>query len=699
MNGSEYPVEGSRRIGAIFQAGRALSGAFRSRTAEENSAQIAPVAVSALLVFVGYFLGAKIGFALTFQPHPVAVLWPPNAVLLAALLLTPFRIWGILLLAAFGAHWVVQLQSDVPPWMILCWFISNSCEALIGATTIRHFVGPHVRLDRLRTVAMFCLCGAFLGPFLSSFLDSAFVVLNHWGQGSYWEIWRIRFTSNVLAAVTVAAPIVTWIRREVPFWRQLSRRRVLEGSCLLLGLFAISFGLFNGMASDADSALLYVPLPFLLWGAVRFGSRGATAAISAVAFVAIVGVARGHGPFAGKSPEESALSVQLFLIFMSVPLLFLAAIMEERAEVAEKLHEREERVELAAESAHLALWTIDFLHHKSWMNEKGRELFGFAPEERLSRELFLSRVHPEDRRAADAVIQSARLASRKFEVEYRLLRPDGETRWLISRGRYLRNDLGQLSELIGVAIDVTAQVKAALELRLQREELARLGRVALMGELTASVAHELNQPLTAIASNAAAGKRFLAKGAADPKMLEELLGDVFADAQRAGNIIQGIRHLVRKGEGNRTSVELNQVILDVLRLLHSDLLGRSATVETNLFPGVSAIQADPVHLQQLLLNLIMNALEAMQHTPVANRRILISTWAANGSVEVSVRDHGAGLPQEDPEKVFARFFSTKPDGMGMGLTIVRSIVDAYGGEVGAESLEDGARFFFRLPVV
>ena len=697
MNSSEYRVVRDSRIGALLQTGRGLAVALGSRTAEDRSAHAAPMAVSAFLVFAAYYLGAKVGFALTFQPHPVSVLWPPNAILLAAFLLTPFRTWWILLLAAFGAHWLVQLEGDVPPRMIFCWFISNSCEALIGATTIRYFVGQEVRLDRLSSVAIFCLGGVFLGPFLSSFLDSAFVVLNHWGQGSYWEIWHIRLTSNVLAALTVAAPIVTWIKSEAPFWRQLSPRRVLEGSCLLLGLIAISFGLFNGMASDADSALLYVPLPFLLWGAVRFGSRGATATISTVAFVAIIGVAHGQGPFAGKSAEENALSVQLFLIFMSVPLLFLAAIMEERAEAEETLREREERIELAAESAHLALWTIDFRRHKSWMNEKGRELFGFEPDERLSREVFLSRVHPEDRRAVDAAIERARIDSERFEVEYRLLRSDGETRWIISRGRYLRNDVGQLSELMGVAIDVTAQVRATLELRLQREEMARLGRVGLMGELTASVAHELNQPLTAIASNAAAGRRFLANGGADPEMLGELLDDVYADAQRAGNIIHGIRHLVRKGEGNRKSVELNRTILEVLRLLHSDLLGRSATVETELAPGVGAIEADPVHLQQLLLNLIMNSLEAMQHTPLANCRILISTSAAKGSVEVSVRDHGVGLPQEDPDKIFARFFSTKPDGMGMGLTIVRSIVEAHGGELGAENLEDGARFFFRLP--
>jgi C4-dicarboxylate-specific signal transduction histidine kinase len=252
---------------------------------------------------------------------------------------------------------------------------------------------------------------------------------------------------------------------------------------------------------------------------------------------------------------------------------------------------------------------------------------------------------------------------------------------------------------MGVAIDVTAQVKSNLELRLQREEMARLSRVALMGELTASLAHELNQPLTAIASNAAAGKRFLARGVLDIKMFEELLGDVFTDARRAGDVIRGIHHLVRKTDGSRRSVNLNEIVLEVLRLLHSDLLGRATTVETKLAPNLAAVQADPIHLQQVLLNLIMNSLEAMHDTPAANRRILISTAAIDGFVEASVRDHGVGLPLDDRNQIFSHFFSTKPNGMGMGLTIVRSIVEQHGGELRAENLKDGARLSFRLPAV
>src|SRR5207249_1275185 len=166
---------------------------------------------AALLVFAAYYLGAKVGFALTLRPHPVSVLWPPNSILLAALLLTPVRVWWVILLAAFPAHLAAQLQSDVPPAMILCWFISNSCEALIGAGCVRYLIDRPVRFDRLGNVGIFIFFAAFLGPFLSSFVDAAFVAINHFGGDSYWQVWRIRFTSNILAALTLVPLIVPWV--------------------------------------------------------------------------------------------------------------------------------------------------------------------------------------------------------------------------------------------------------------------------------------------------------------------------------------------------------------------------------------------------------------------------------------------------------------------------------------------------------
>lgn len=654
---------------------------------------------TALLVALAYYLGAKIGFALTLQPHPVSVLWPPNAILLAALLLTPLRIWWVILLAAFPAHLAAQLQSSVPPTMILCWFISNSCEALIGAGCVRYLIEYPVRFDRLRNVGIFCVFAALVGPFLSSFLDAAFVAINQWGQDSYWQVWRIRFTSNVLAALTLVPFFVTWSGDGISWLGRIRRARFLEGTLLVLGLLSVNAIVFYKLGPTADFALLYLPLPFLIWAAVRFGSRGASAAICAVTFLAIWSAGHGYGPFSMRSSEENALSIQMFLIVMSVPLLLLAAVIEERRKGAMILHQRDERITLAAESGNLAFWTINFERQESWMNDKGRVIFDFAPDEFLTRELFLSRVHPEDRDAVDEAIERARATSPTFEFEYRVLRPDGETRWLISRGRYVRNDRGGISELIGVAIDVTAQVKANLELRLQREEMARMSRVSSMGELTASLAHELNQPLTAIASNAAAGRRLLAQGPPDPEMFKELLADVSADARRAGDIIHGIHHFVRKSEGTRRPVNLNEIVREVLRLLHSDLLGRGTTVETELEPSLPTVEADPVHLQQVLLNLLMNSLEAMQATPAESRRAIICTKReADSFVLVSVRDYGSGLPKDNLDKVFAHFYSTKPNGMGMGLTIVRSIVEAHGGKLSAENTEDGARFCFRLPV-
>ena len=392
----------------------------------------------------------------------------------------------------------------------------------------------------------------------------------------------------------------------------------------------------------------------------------------------------------GPQPEETRLTEIA---------THIAGIAIDRQRQQEILRERDARINLAAESADLAFWVLYPEQGNAWMSDKGRRIYGFDSNLPLTCELILSRIHPDERAAVKADYDRACSLHGAFESEHRLLLPYGKIRWVIMRGRCLQDEHGNLLETIGVTLDVSPQKQAALQLQVQREEMAHRNRVALMGEMTASFAHELNQPLTAIANNASAARRFLEHGNTDPVLLQELLQDMVADSQRAGEVIRGIRSLVRKETSVHTLVNLNSVITDTVRLVSSDILNRESVVTTELDPHLPQVQAALVQIQQVLLNLIINALDAVEQLPPAERRIIIRTRADKEDVaEVSVRDFGVGLPKDRPEKVFDHFFSTKQKGMGMGLAIVRSIIEAHGGTITAENAPDrGARMVVRLP--
>jgi PAS domain S-box-containing protein len=394
----------------------------------------------------------------------------------------------------------------------------------------------------------------------------------------------------------------------------------------------------------------------------------------------------------GPQPEETRLTEIA---------THIAGIAIDRQRQQEILREREARISLAAESADLAFWILYPEQNTAWMSEKGRRIYGFDSKLPLTCDLILSRVHPDERAAVKTAYDRSCALYGTFESEHRLLLPYGKTRWVIMRGRCLRDEEGNLLETIGVTLDVSAQKQADLQLQHQRDEMAHRNRVSLMGEMTASFAHELNQPLTAIANNASAARRFLQRGNIDPALLQQLLQDMVADSQRAGEVIRGIRSLVRKETSAHTLLSLNEVIADTVRLVSTDVLSRESVVTTELDPQLPQVSATLVQIQQVLLNLIINALDAMEGLPPAERRVIVSTrWDKDDVVEVSVRDFGTGLPKDQPDKVFDHFFSTKQKGMGMGLTIVRSIIEAHGGTIVAEDApERGARMVVRLPAV
>jgi signal transduction histidine kinase len=517
----------------------------------------------ALVVAAAYYLGAKIGFAFTFQPHPISTLWLPNALLLASLLLLPVSTWWVLLAAALPAHLAAELQSGVPLTMVLGWFASNSTEALIGAVCIRRFCAAPLRFDSFRDVGVFLLFGAFLAPLLSSFLDAALVATIGWGQGAYWELVRLRFLSNVLAALIVVPFVMTWTEDGLAAVRGASRRRAAEAAALFVCLLAVVLAIFDRHQAGSSTfhALLNAPLPFLLWAAVRFGPRGTSAAILVLVLFAIWGATHGEGPFVTSSPEENARSVQLFLIAMSVPVLLLAAALEERRK------------------------------------------------------------------------------------------------------------------------DVIAQRSAELEAKEQRQQLTHLTRVALLGQLSGALAHELNQPLTAILSNAQAAQHFLASDRIDLDELRDILGDIVAEDQRAGEVIRRLRALFKKGETQFQPLDANDVVRESLDLAHGDLVTRNIEVATDLSPRLFAVTADRVQLQQVLLNLLVNAIEAMGENTPDERRLTVSTQPLGGGVQLSVSDRGPGIPEDRQRRLFEPFFTTKPQGLGLGLSISRSIVTAHGGRL------------------
>ena len=362
------------------------------------------------------------------------------------------------------------------------------------------------------------------------------------------------------------------------------------------------------------------------------------------------------------------------------------------------LRESEARFRTMANTAPVMIWMsgtdkLCTFFNKGWLEFTGRKL-----EQELGNG-WAEGVHREDLDHCFEIYVNSFDARQPFTMEYRLRRGDGEYRSVLDTGapRFASN--GTFLGYIGSAVDITERKVAEAKDRKHREELAHLSRVAIMGEIAGALAHELNQPLTGIVNNASAGRRFIAKGRADLPKLDGLFEAVVEDGRRAGEIIRGIRGMVHKGKEVRDPVNLNDVIAGVLRLVHSEALDRHCVLVAESEPELPSVQADQVQLQQVLLNLLVNAFEAMRDTPAADRRVIIrSERETEGRVRLSVRDFGAGLPAEEPERIFERFYSTKREGMGMGLAIARSIIASHGGELAAANAEGGGAYvYFSLP--
>ncbi len=946
-----------------------------------------------MLVCLAYYLGARLGFALTLKPSPISTLWPPNSIVLAALLLTPTRSWWLVLLGALPAHLAVQIPLGFPPGMILGWYISNCSEALIGAAIVRHLVKGELRFDRSRDVGVFIFGAAFMGTFVSCFLDAGFVTLSHTSQDSFWELWRTRLFSNVLASLTLVPVIVTWCRHGFEDLGRVSTARQLEIALLTAGLLLAAALVFNGeQAGFSTSPILpYVPLPFVLWAAVRAGSRGTSTFLLIITGWAIWGAVHGRGPFLTSSPAENAFAIQLFMIVFSVPLLMLAAVIEERRDIEVQARDNEERLNLTLSAAQLGTWEWWVGKDTGWWSEKSNHILGLDADRDLSLGAFLSAVVPEDRSRVQGAIQGALDEGKPYECEFRVLQSGTEPRWILAKGKTLYDASGRPTRMLGVNVDITQQKNAealrreevalresegrlrdmanampqivwtaaadgrleyfnqrwhemtgasdsvildqswlsmthpedqektrdawlravatgepcevehrlrvaetgdyrwhlarahpvrdasgaiirwygsctdiqdqksverelrdiqqqlesrvaertadlsaavvALEAEIadritaeralrsseerfgkafhssphgiaivrqgdycmvevnekwemmfghsrsdvvgrtaedlnmivdehqlnaarmqleadgflhefemdlrtrsgailqvlivadtmemageqcfivnvrdvtdrkqaevaaeaQRRELAHLSRVASLGELSGALAHELNQPLAAILANTRAAQRMMSRNAPDLVEIRAILEDIVVDDRRAGQVIGRLRALLKKGETRTSELNLNELVQEVRDLLHTELIRRRVTTDIRLTRMMPLLVGDRVELQQVILNLISNACDAMAGRPADHRLLTITTSITpDGWVELAVQDRGTGIPPERLDQIFDAFFTTKTNGLGLGLAICRSIVNAHGGRLWAVNNPFGGATF------
>jgi PAS domain S-box-containing protein len=376
----------------------------------------------------------------------------------------------------------------------------------------------------------------------------------------------------------------------------------------------------------------------------------------------------------------------------------------ERKRTEEALRRDEAWLAQAQRLSHTGTWVMNgttrrFLY---WSDESYR-IWGFDPMQGLpSREDMWGRIHPDDRERIWGEVQEALREETDFFAEFRILLPDGTVKYLEANTHHEFSPHGALLEVVCTNVDVTERKRAQDErekLRQLESDLAHMNRLSVMGELAASLAHEIAQPIATARNNARAAMNFLARSPSEPGEVRESLACVVDDADRAAEILDRIRDQIKKTPPRKERVDLNKAITDVIALAQSAIIKNGVSVQTDLIEGLPHIQADRVQLQQVILNLILNAVEAMSSVEKRVRRLSISTEQhQSGGVLVSVRDSGPGIDSEHLDRIFDAFYTTKSSGVGMGLSICRSIIKAHGGHLWAEAnAPRGSAFQFTLP--
>jgi signal transduction histidine kinase/integral membrane sensor domain MASE1 len=650
--------------------------------------------VSGLSLFLPIVLvGHWVSELLRYRQVGVAVFFLPYAALTAALILAPRRDWVWYIVVDVAVS-VAAHSPRLGLSRVAFAQVADVTQALLATTLLRSLSGGRPRFDSVGGLLRFLLGALVVAPAVGAALGGANIVA-HDPSKTFGRAWLGWFVSGGLTGLSMLPALLLVFLPGGVRRRRVDPARATEGAAIAAALAATCWlSLTLGTGAGWRVALaLYAPLPALIWTALRFGAGATSVALTALTFAAVIGADRGAGPFLPLSLDERILAVQLFVVLTSVPVLFIAAISSARRAVVE-LH----RAALASMHAHVAV--LDGRGTVVEVNESWRRIAESPGASTCHRagvgdnyvdvcRAAAERGDAAAARTVDGVVGVLSGGSRLFEMEYGA--GGGDAR----ECRYALTVEGLALPAGGAFVrraDVTAQHRARVQIEEQRRELTHLARVSALGQLSGALAHELNQPLSSILGNAEAARLLLQRRDVDREQLAEILQDIVVEDQRAAEVIRRLRAMLKRGETRLQPLDAAELIGEVLQLAHAELVTRGVSTTTSVAPDLPPVLGDRVQLQQVLLNLILNACEAMASAPAPTRSLhMTATAGPDGAIQVSIRDSGPGIAPAIADRLFEPFATTKPEGLGLGLSISRTIVASHGGRLWAENdVEGGA---------
>ena len=621
--------------------------------------------VVCITIALSYLVPTLVG-TLISNPQTVWPLWPGCAILVTGLLLVRVSTWPVVIPAAFVGFAVADLHAGVPLSSI-AWFIpGNTVEVLISAVGLRYCFNGVPRLNSVRALAKYSFFAIVLAPFAGAFLSA------HGTAPDYWTGWKICFLSEVLAFVTVTPALLSWVSEGRVLMRR-SRAHHLEGFMLIAGLVLVSYIVFTVREDSRSPALFYTLVPFLLWSALRFGSLGVSTSLIAVSSLSIWGAVNGRGPFSAMVPLTHPLPLQMFLVFVSIPSMVLAALAEQHEQAAQVVRESEERFRLVANTAPVMIWMAGTDRLCTYVNQPWLEFTGRPLEAELGNG-WVESVHPEDSNRCMHTYTQAFDRRESFQMEYRLRRHDGQYRWLSDIGVPRFSPDHSFAGYIGTCSDVT-------ERKLAEESLADMGRKLIEAheEERTWIARELhddvNQRIALLAVELDRWNQQL------PPSAVEFHDHIHHASLRLSDIAADIQALSHRLHSSK--LEFLGIVAAARSFCKE--LSEQQKVEID-FSHTEMPRSVPKEISLCLFRVLQETLQnAVKHSGV--RHIKVDLRGTEGEIQLTVSDLGVGF---DPQDAIHR--------RGLGLISMRERMQLVSGEISIKSQPgNGTTIHARVP--